>query len=112
MHVCLDDAAAADKPARPREKPVAKAEPVVEEEPAPAAGKSSILSYKETDEGSFLGIAEFGDDEEEAEPVEETPQEQQAKSSAVDALKQVVEKEPPKVKGGDSALDAFFQSLD
>jgi predicted component of type VI protein secretion system len=103
MHVCPDHAAVeapADKPAKPRE------------EPAPASVASSILSYKETDEGSFLGIAEFDDDDDEDKQAKEDPHQERAASSAVDALKQVVEDEPPKVKGGDSALDAFFNNLD
>jgi len=46
------------------------------------SGPSSILSYEETKEGSFVGIGDLGDDE------------------------------PPKVASGDSALDAFLNNLD
>jgi predicted component of type VI protein secretion system len=115
MHVSPDSepmGAPATKPAAAGEEPAAKQAAAVKEGPAHEAGASSILSYRETDEGSFVAIAEFDDDLEEGEPVDEDPQEQQAASSAVDALKEVIEDQPPKAKDGDSALDAFFRNLD
>jgi hypothetical protein len=105
-------AAPAEKAAKTGQEPAPEEPAVDEEESAPAAGASSILSYRETDEGSFLGIAEFDDEDDDqgAEAAEE-PHRQPAASSAVDALKQVVEEQPRKVNGGDSALDAFFENL-
>jgi hypothetical protein len=110
-------------------RPAAHEEAVAEREPRGSTAASSILNYRETDEGSFIGIEDFDDEEEDAGAA--APDKLAAGQSAVDALgglaggKQpktagksalhaldgVVEKDAAQVDGGDSALGNFFKNL-
>jgi hypothetical protein len=114
--------------APPAEQASADEEVVADREPVGATGASSILSYRETDDGSFLGIEDFDDEEDEVPAVPDEPpegqsavdalgkaaggkQDQTAGKSALNALDGVVEKDTPPVEGGDSALGNFFKNL-
>ncbi len=118
-----------DEPSRAKQRPAAKQDAVAEREPVRSTGASSILNYRETDEGSFIGIEDFDEDEEDVaaaapdEPVEGQSavdalgglagekQPRTAGKSALNALDGVVEKDAPQVDGGDSALGNFFKNL-
>lgn len=126
MRVSPDDAG---QKTPPKQQPATQEHAVAERESRGSTGASSILNYRETDEGSFIGIEDFDEDEEDAapaapnEPVEGKSAvdalgglagEKQPKSagkSAINALDGVVEKGTSQVDGGDSALGNFFKNL-
>ncbi len=128
MQVAPEESAQED-----RSKKTGPASPdvIADDEPNSAAGASSILNYRETDDGSFVGIEDFdaGEDVDEPEQQPQGPVEGQsavdalgklageqdvesAGDSAVRALDNVVEDDSQKIEGGDSALGDFFKNLD
>jgi pSer/pThr/pTyr-binding forkhead associated (FHA) protein len=113
---------------RPQKKPSAAKEESVVEDSRESTGASSILNYRETEDGSFVGIEQFDEEEHAPAKASEPGPEQQsavkamkevagdagakaAGKSALKALDEVVEKESDKVNGGDSALGDFLKGL-
>lgn len=128
MRVAPEEAGKEER--RQRAAPAGR-EVVADDEPDSSAGASSILNYRETDDGSFVGIEDFDEEEDlaeeapqPAEPAEGqsavdalgkldgTQRPKSAGDSALRALDGVVEDDSPKIEGGDSALGNFFKNLD
>ncbi len=127
MRISPEQPAPAAQPSPQAETP-SDEEVVAHREPVGSSGASSILSYREMDDGSFLGIDNLDDEDDvppetPAAPAEgqsavdalgksvDDPSAKAAGKSAVKALDGVVEDDGPQVNGGDSALGDFFKNL-
>ena len=97
---------------------------VADREPVGATGASSILSYRETDDGSFLGIEDFDDEQDEVPAVpdepfvspdgegEPTPQRRQEQSEVISLVRVILEREIGRVGSEGGGRDALERLLE